>query len=525
MSDYQLIYKFNKTETSYPDIRTIQELFEEQVEKIPDNCAVICDTKRLSYRELNIRANQLAHYLRKFNLGPDDIIGIMADRSAEMIIGIWGIIKAGCAYLPVAPDSPVERINYMLLNSETKILLVQDKYLSCVNFKGMIINLNNADVQNTPFDNPLKINSPHDLLYVIYTSGSTGKPKGVMIEHQSLINRLNWMQNYFPLAGNDVILQKTPFYFDVSVWELFWWSLNGAMMCFLTPGGEKFPTVIIETIEKNRVSVIHFVPSMLNVFLEYIESRNDLEIRKLGSLKQVFTSGEVLSPFHLKKFNRLIGNKIGTGLTNLYGPTEATIDVTYYNCPRDENIEKVPIGKPIDNTKIFIMKNNKMLDVGQTGEICIAGTGVSRGYINNERLTAEKFVDCPFLQGTKMYKSGDFGRWLPDGNIEFLGREDFQVKIRGLRIELGEIESSVRNFPGVKDCIVTVKQYSETVIVLTAYIITAEKIKSQKLKNYLRQYLPDYMIPGNIIEIDEIPLTPNGKADRNALPDPLSVLT
>ena len=526
----QTKYNFDKTLVDYPKNLTIQELFEKQVTKYPDNCAVICDTEgsiflknTMSYKELNSRANQVADYLRSFNVNPDDIIGISADRSFAMIIGIWGIIKAGCAYLPLDPRGPSERTNFMLLDSKAKLLLVQNKNDHDINFSGPVIELEDPDIYNGKDENPLIVNKPRNLAYVIYTSGSTGKPKGVMIEHHSLLNRLSWMQKKFPIRQTDVILQKTPFYFDVSVWELLWWSLHGASMCLLPPHTEKFPSVITHTVDKYRVSILHFVPSMLNVFMEYIENRGEYEIEKIRSLKQVFASGEPLLPHHVQYFNKLIRNRTGTRLTNLYGPTEATIDVTYFECPSNPGIDKVPIGKPIDNTRLFITKGKKLLPAGEAGELCIAGEPVARGYLNNKKLTAEKFVDCPFMPGEKMYRTGDIARLLPDGNIEYLGREDLQVKIRGLRIEPGEIEAVIRNFAPIKASVVDVRKYSETVILINAYIVCSAEIKVQDLRAYLANYLPDYMIPANFIVLDEIPLTPIGKVDRKALPEALMI--
>ncbi len=529
--DYtRITYDFLKTKVEYPDIRTLQEVFEKQVGIYPDASAVICDNedtlwhkKILTYKELNSRANQLAYYLRRYKVSPDDVIGISAERSFAMLIGIWGIIKAGCAYLPIDPDGPVERVNYILSDSKAKLLLVQNKNGFGTNFNGQVIHLENPEIYDSPDEDPALVNKPDDLVYVIYTSGSTGRPKGVMIEHRALINRLNWMQKKFPIGSGDVILQKTPFYFDVSVWELFWSSLHGAAVSFLAPHCEKIPSIIIDSIKKYQISIIHFVPSMLNVFLEYLGTKNESEIEKLRSIKYVFASGEALLPHHVQRFNKLIKRRLGTKLINLYGPTEATIDVSYFECPSNSSIERVPIGKPIDNIQLFIMRGKNLQPPGESGELCISGAGLSRGYINNRNLTEERFVECPFIPGEKMYKTGDIARQLPDGDIEFLGREDFQVKIRGLRIELGEIESVIRSFPGIKDCIVHVKKYSESIILITAYLVLSSEIKIFELKDYLRGLLPEYMIPGNFIELDEIPLTPIGKTDINALPEPLKV--
>lgn len=530
-SGFKKLEEFNNTDKWFPDDVTIQELFEAQARERASDIAIICDHGKafgsghyLTYEQLNEKANQLANCLRSKGAVPDQIIGIIVDRSFAMIIGILGILKAGCAYLPISQENPKERIHYMLSDSEVKILLVQDKTFEKISFDGHVINLEDSKVYTGSAENLPVINTSSDLAYVIYTSGSTGKPKGVMIEHRSLMNRLNWMQNAYSINENDVILQKTPYYFDVSVWELFWWGMQGAKLCLLMPGGEGIPLAIVETIKKHQISVMHFVPSMLNVFLDYLEGKSAEEIKKLSCVKQVFASGEALTPSHVRKYNNVFGKYTNAKLTNLYGPTEATVDVSYFDCPTNGNIEKIPIGKPIDNIKFFIIKDNKLLPVGETGELCISGVGVARGYINNTKLSDEKFVENPFLPGEVMYRTGDIARWLPDGNIDYLGREDTQVKIRGLRIELGEIESTIRDFHPINDCITIVKKYSENIILIIAYVVCKEELDVNKLKNYLKDFLPEYMVPNNFIQIDQVPVLPNGKADRNALPEAIITL-
>ena len=524
----RLIEEVNSTDKVFRDNVTIHQLFEEQVKTNSSQEAVICEygkpfngKKSLTYKELNKLSNQIAHKLRSEGVGRDDVVGICAERSFAMIIGIFGILKSGGAYLPISPDYPEERTRYVLENSKTKIVLCQDKTIDQIKFDGKIINLENEENYDGKIDNPVNINNSRDLAYVIYTSGSTGKPKGVMIEHRSVVNRLNWMQEVYPICSNDIILQKTPFYFDVSVWEIFWWAIAAAKMCFLMPGAEKIPLIISETIKKNNISIMHFVPSMLNVYLEYLEGKPSEEIKKLSSLKKVFSSGETLSPGHVKKFNNILGMNTGAGLTNLYGPTEATVDVSFFDCPTDNGFERIPIGRPIDNTKFYIIKDDNLVGVNEEGELCISGVGLARGYINKPELTKEKFVDNPFLPGEKMYKTGDVARWLPDVNVEFLGRKDHQVKIRGLRIELGEIESTIRENKDIKDCIVTVKQYSENIILIIAYLVYRQTFSIDELKEYLKKYLPDFMIPNHFVMMEQIPLLPNGKADRKSLPEPI----
>jgi D-alanine--poly(phosphoribitol) ligase subunit 1 len=525
-ADLAKIAQFNRTEAAFPDNVTLQELIEAQIDKHSLETAVICDHEKnfampsLTYGQLNGKVNQLAQLLRAEGVRPGHIVAMMMERSFAMIIGILGIIKAGGAYLPVSPDLPPDRIDYMLKDGAVKVLLVHNKTAGRIPFGGLFINLDDWDLYCGSTANPAILNKPEDLAYVIYTSGSTGKPKGVMIEHRSLVNRLHWMQNAYPMQGIDVVLQKTPYYFDVSVWELFWWALQGAKLCFLMPGGERYPLAIVETIKKHHVSIVHFVPSMLGVFLDYLDGKPSA-LRSLASVHRVFASGEALTPSHVRKFNDIWGSTTGARLTNLYGPTEATVDVSYFDCPVHNDFENIPIGRPIDNTRLYVLRDGRQVAIGEAGELCIAGIGLARGYLNNAALTDEKFTDNPVNPGERIYRTGDVARWLPDGNIEYLGREDHQVKIRGLRIELGEIENTIREYPGITDCVALVKKYSENVVLIIAYVVTKSEFEVESLKHYLKKHLPDYMIPNHFEKIDEMPLTPSGKADRKALPQPL----
>ena len=526
-ADLARIVQFNRTEATFPDNVTLQELIEAQIEKHLFGTAVLCDHDKvfgvpsLTYAQLNDKVNQLAHFLRAEGVRPGHIVALMVERSFAMIIGILGIVKAGGAYLPVSPDNPPERSDYMLKDGGVKILLVQNKTAGRIGFGGLIINLDDLDTYRGSTANPAILNKPRDLAYVIYTSGSTGKPKGVMIEHRSLVNRLHWMQQAYPIDENDVVLQKTPYYFDVSVWELFWWALQSAKLCFLMPGGERNPLVIVETVKKQHVSVMHFVPSMLNVFLEYLDGKTAGVLRSLASVRRVFASGEALTPSHVKKFNDIWGSKTGARLTNLYGPTEATVDVSYFDCPAQNDFDNIPIGRPIHNTRLYVIRDGRQVAIGEPGELCIAGIGLARGYLNNAALTDEKFTDNPVNPGERIYRTGDVARWLTDGNLEYLGREDHQVKIRGLRIELGEIENTIREYPGITDCVALVKEYSENIILIIAYFVCKSGLEVEGLKRYVKKHLPDYMIPNRFEKIDEMPLTPSGKADRKALPEPV----
>src|SRR5881394_1497453 len=525
-TDLERIAEFNRTETTFPDNVTLQKLIEAQFARHASDTAVICDhdkvlgTPALTCAQLNDRVNQLAHLLRAEGVRPGDIVALMVERSFAMIIGILGIVKAGGAYLPVSPDNPPDRIEYMLKDGGVKILLVNQKTANRIVFGGLTINLDDPDVYDGSTANPAILNKPQDLAYVIYTSGSTGKPKGVMIEHRSLVNRLDWMQRAYPIDERDVILQKTPYSFDVSVWELFWWALQGAKLCFLMPGGERNPLAIVETIQKHHVSVMHFVPSMLNVFLECLDGKSASVLESLASVRRVFASGEALTSSHVRKFNDIWGSKTGVRLTNLYGPTEATVDVSYFDCPSHNDFDIIPIGRPIHNNRLYVIKDGQQAPIGEAGELCIAGIGLARGYLNNAALTDEKFTDNPVKPGERIYRTGDIARWLPDGNIEYLGREDHQVKIRGLRIELGEIENTIQGYSGIADCVVTTKKYSESIIPIVAYIVCKQDVDPAALKQHLQRYLPEYMVPDHFERVSQIPLTPNGKADRKALPEP-----
>jgi amino acid adenylation domain-containing protein/FkbM family methyltransferase len=551
----EILYEFNNTDAYYPANKIAQQLFEKQVARVPLNTAVIEMTpgaarlshRSLSYRELNEMSNRLARVLRQKGVMPGIIVGIMVERSIAMVAGIMAILKAGGAYLPIVPEYPLERITYMLTESGAKWLLTHSGFNEkLLREAGCdIIFLDEPGIfAGDGFDLEW-LNSPGDAVYVIYTSGSTGKPKGTMIEHRSLVNRLNWMQKAYPLEEKDVILQKTPFIFDVSVWELFWWSFRGASLCMLGPGEEKNPASIIEAVETNKVTVMHFVPSMLNAFLEFLESMPTQHVNKLTGLRLVFASGEALAVNHVERFNRLLNRVLNTRLINLYGPTEATVDVSYFNCPTAGIPGNIPIGKPIDNIKLYIIDRELHLQPMEIpGELCISGVGLARGYINKPELTAEKFDQDFFdfhdyhddkkketiLQKSppgrrRLYKTGDLVRWLPDGNIEFLGRMDHQVKIRGFRIELGEIENRLLSHEAIKEAVVIAVASGGGENYLRAYIAVAgavspdRKLDSAELRAYLSETLPDYMIPSYFILFDKIPQTPTGKIDRKTLLD------
>ncbi|MDT3428889.1 amino acid adenylation domain-containing protein, partial [Paenibacillus forsythiae] len=469
------------------------------------------------------RANRLARTLRDKGVRADEPVAIMAERSLEMVVGIYAILKAGGAYMPIDPDYPEERIRYMLEDSGTRLLVVQRHLRERTAFAGTVVDLNEARSYHEDGSNLERASGADDLAYVIYTSGSTGKPKGVMIEHRPVINRLLWMQSAYPIGSGDTILQKTAITFDVSVWELFWWTLAGARMCLLPHGGEKNPELLMTAIENYGVTTMHFVPAMLHAFLEFMEGQPESVLqRRLRTLRQVFASGEALLPAHVTRFHRLIAPVSGARLINLYGPTEATVDVSHFLCQADQEHAAVPIGKPISNTHLYILPPGSahQQPIGVPGELCIAGDGLARGYLNRPELTAEKFVDNPFVPGERMYRTGDLARWLPDGNIEYMGRIDHQVKIRGYRIELGEIEAQLANVESVREAVVIAREAEDGQKHLCAYFAADRELTGSELREALSQSLPGYMIPAYFVQLERMPLTPNGKIDRKALPAP-----
>lgn len=512
-----VLYQFNNTQAPYPEEKTLIERFEDQVDKTPDNIAVRTANQSLTYRELNERANYIANVLHNSGVIADDIIGIITSRSIEMMVGIYGILKAGAAYMPIDPNHPAKRIEYMLEDSKAKFLLVgkvESNVISELETKAKIFDLTLSKNQKKAQGSHYPCNK-NNIAYVIYTSGTTGNPKGVLIENHSIINRLHWMQKKYPLDQNDVILQKTTYTFDVSVWELFWWGQVGASVYLCENNAEKDPDRLIENIRQSHATVIHFVPSMFEIFLLYATREETAE--KLKSLKHIFTSGEALSLKSVNDFSNLRKRGIRAHLHNLYGPTETAVDSTYYECTDLKNPTLIPIGKPIDNTQIYILQNEKLNGILMPGELCISGTGVSRGYLNLPEVVKQKFIKNPYAPG-RIYRTGDLARWLPDGNIEYLGRIDEQVKIRGFRIEIKEIEQQMLAFEGVLKAIVTIKETKTQGKLLVAYFTSEKNIAPDKIAAFLKESLPYYMVPSSIIHLDEIPLTPNGKLNRKALP-------
>ncbi|TBO44290.1 non-ribosomal peptide synthetase [Pedobacter kyonggii] len=519
---YKLLFEFNSTSIPISTEYSLMELFENQVSKNPQAIAVKDFNHNLTYRELNARANSLARVLIKKGVGAESIIPIMVERSIDMVIGIFAILKAGGAYLPIDTTFPKSRISYILEDSKAFFLLTTSDLTFLVDESVQIICLDSGIDRTESEDNIGGVSSPNDLAYIIYTSGSTGNPKGVMIENRSLLNRLQWMQQAYPIFPGDTILQKTSISFDVSVWELFWWAIQGATLALLVPNDEKFPDKIIDAIEHFGVTTMHFVPSMFGAFLESlndsIPSDEGALVNKIRSVRQIFSSGEALLPWHVNEFNNKIFKHNGTQLINLYGPTEATIDVSYYNCPSDIYCDRVFIGNPINNIKLFVLgENMELLPIGEIGELYIEGVGLARGYLNNPELTKSKFVNNPFDRSKRLYKTGDQVRWSLEGKLEYIGRIDHQVKLRGYRIETGEIEISLCRHFNVRDAVVTIQENANSSRFLCAFVILKDPSIESDFRLFLEEWLPDYMIPSDFISIKEFPLNLNGKIERKAL--------
>lgn len=510
---------FNCTAAPYANGDTVEVYLERQAAETPQAVAVASEDGVLTYEELNRRSNRLAQALRKQGVKREERVAVMMDRSLEMMIAIFGVLKAGGAYVPAPPGLPLERIRYMLDNSGAKLVLTKGKAPEGLEMFLPFMDVHEALAQERN-DFPVeKLHDSRSLAYVLYTSGSTGQPKGVMIEHHSVVNRIGWMQKQYELDASGVIMQKTPITFDVSVWELFWWSFAGAKLVLLPPGGEKDLTLMVDTIARHGVTTMHFVPSMLHLFLEHPGLLRG-EAR-LESLRHVFASGEALTADQVQRFRERIGVPFDARLVNLYGPTEATVDVSYYDCSEGDIPIQVPIGKPIDNISLYIVSEAmKLQPVGIAGELCISGAGLARGYIGRPDLTEEKFVDNPFAAGSLMYRTGDLARWLPDGTIEYLGRIDHQVKIRGQRIECGEIEHVLLGHPAVSEAVVMKRDTASGSEYLCAYIVCSDPADHQELRDFAALRLPDYMVPQAVVELPAMPLSPNGKIDRKALPEP-----
>ncbi|MFP5284773.1 MAG: amino acid adenylation domain-containing protein, partial [Thermoanaerobaculia bacterium] len=489
----------------------LHDLFEAQVRRTPTAVALSFEGEELRYDELDERAGRLAHHLRSLGVRPGVLVGLCVERSLELVIGLLGILKAGGAYVPLDPGYPEERLAFQMADARVAVLLTQERLLSRLPGDLGPVLLLDRDLGTAP-DVALPEVTPDNLAYVIYTSGSTGRPKGVMNRHRGIANRLLWVQERYPLSPADRVIQKTPFSFDVSVWEFFWPLIAGARLVMARPGGHQDPAYLVDTIRREGITVSHFVPSMLQAFLEAPG------VEECRSLERVMASGEALPPELEQRFFARLGG-VGTRLFNLYGPTEAAVEVTHWECSPVEGRLVVPIGHPVANTAIHLVDRDfEPVPVGVPGELLIAGVQVARGYLGRPDLTAERFVPDPFSAepGARVYRSGDLARRRTDGAVEFLGRIDHQVKIRGFRIELGEIEAALASHPAVREAVVLARQDKTGGQTLIAYV-AGDGPETAGLRELLRRRLPEYMVPAFFVALPALPLNPNGKVDRGAL--------
>jgi amino acid adenylation domain-containing protein len=440
------------------------------------------------------------------------------ERSLEMVVGLVGILKAGGAYVPLDPSYPAERLAYMMADAGVKVALVDPTLRSALpDHIRNVIDLDHMEKEDVSAYSISAVSlNPENLCYVIYTSGSTGKPKGAMNTHGGLHNRLSWMQDTYQMGIGDRVLQKTPFSFDVSVWEFFWPLRIGATLVVARPEGHKDSRYLVNTIIDESISIMHFVPSMLQLFIDAPD------VNACRSLRKIFASGEAL-PWALQE--RVFDRLQDVELHNLYGPTEASIDVTHWACSREAGEKSVPIGRPIANTHAYILDEwLNPIPVGMVGELYIGGRGLARGYWQRPELTAERFLADPFSEvpGARMYSTGDLVRYRADGQIEFVGRVDYQVKVRGFRIELGEIEAALVQQEGVRETVVAARETELGDQQLIGYVVPEEggEVEVSRWRQGLKERLPDYMLPAAFVALDEMPLSPNGKVDRRALPEP-----
>jgi amino acid adenylation domain-containing protein len=520
--EHQILAEWNDTAVPgwlAPEPGTLHGHIAGQAARTPDRTAVSCEGESLSYAELLTSARRLARRLRDQGIGPDVAVGVFAERSLEMVVGLLAVLEAGGAYLPLDPAYPADRLAYMIADAAAPVILVQDRLLGHLPEHGAaVLSLDGTIVRDAAPEPALAGGADSgDLAYVIYTSGSTGRPKGTMNSHRGIVNRLLWMQAQYGLTPKDRVLQKTPFSFDVSVWEFFWPLMTGARLVMARPGGHQDPAYLAETIALEGITTLHFVPSLLGVFVEAPG------IESCASLRRVMASGEALPVDLVRRFHDCLGAE----LHNLYGPTEAAVDVTYWACEREDGRGLVPIGRPVANTHILILdREGRPAPVGVPGELHIGGAQLARGYLKRPDLTAERFVPDPLAarwgqSGARLYRTGDLARTLPDGAVEFLGRIDHQVKLRGLRIELGEIEAAIAALPGVAQAVVILREDTGDQR-LVAYLIPAGDAPPavSELRDALRRTLPDYMVPAAFVVLGSLPLTASGKVDRKTLPAP-----
>ncbi|SCK04934.1 amino acid adenylation domain-containing protein [Streptomyces sp. WMMB 714] len=510
----RLVHEWNDTAEEWPD-GLVHECVEEQARRSPGAEAVRYEGTSLTYRELNERANRLAHLLRGRGVGRDVLVGVAMDRSLDLVVALVAVLKAGGAYVPLDSGLPPARLTGIAEDARPSVVLTHRGpagSLPALDCPVLAMEDLAAQLAAQPSENPGVAVDGEDLAYVIFTSGSTGRPKGVMNVHAGLRNRLLWMQDAYGLDATDRVLQKTPFSFDVSVWEFFWPLMAGATLVVARPGGHRDSTYLATTVAAERITTVHFVPSMLQLYLSEPPEKS-------ATLRRVLCSGEELTRTLHDRF--LESHQ--AELHNLYGPTEAAIDVTAWHCRPSDDHGPVPIGRPIANTRMYVLDHRgRPQPIGVPGELCIGGRNVARGYLNRPRLTAQRFTADPFVPGQRLYRTGDLARCRADGTLEFLGRLDHQVKLRGQRLELGEIEAVLSRHQAVREAVVVAREHAPGDVRLAAYVTTDGTADpgGDDLAAHLREQLPEYMVPASFTVLEALPLTPSGKTDRKALPEP-----
>jgi amino acid adenylation domain-containing protein len=524
-ADLAQLHAWNATQRAFPPVAALPHPFEAQVARTPDALALVAPDTALSYAALNARANQLAHYLRVHGVGPDCPVGVCLDRSPELVIALYAILKAGGAYLPLDPTSPPDRLQFMLQDAQPPVVLTTAALAPALGPTAALwLDLATAApaLAAYPTTNPTHTVAPDHLAYILYTSGSTGQPKGVQVEHRAILNRLFWMQAEYPLTPADRVLQKTPFSFDVSVWEFFWPLMVGARLVLARPEGHKDPDYLVEVIRQEQITTLHFVPPMLSVFLLAPA------VSACASLRLLFCSGEAL-PY--ETVQQCYARLPQVAVHNLYGPTEAAVDVSYWACVPDDPRGSVPIGRPVANTQLYVLDRAlQPTPLGVPGELYIGGVQLARGYLNRPALTAERFIEVTadwLPEPTRLYKTGDQCRLPADGVIEYLGRLDQQVKLRGFRIELGEVEATLATHAAVAEVVVVARTDATRGAELVAYWVprgaadgAAAGVTEAELRAHVLERLPAYMAPSAYVALAALPLTANGKVDRRALPAP-----
>jgi amino acid adenylation domain-containing protein len=528
---YQLLVTFNDTAAEYPRHRNVLELFEEQVARTPQAIAVRFEGRCLTYEELNRRANRLARQLQALGVGPEVLVGLCMERSLELVVGLLGILKAGGAWVPLDPEYPRERLAFMLSDAGVPVVLTQERLRAALSPCEALLLCLDTDQSATPpavTGAPTSGVTPQNLAYVIYTSGSTGQPKGVMISHQSLCNHLCWRRSYFPLTEADRLLMLSSISFDDSVWQFFEPLISGAQLVLPRPGGHRDPAYLVRLITEERITAMTFVPSLMEAFLD------EPGAERCRSLRRVTTGGESLRAELQERFFACLD----ADLHNLYGPTESTVSATVWTCRRNSDTRTVPIGCPLANMRVYVLDPQmQLVPIGVPGELYIGGDGLARGYLNRPDLTAERFVlvegSWAMVEGPngpvpgppttqRLYRTGDLGRYKPDGAIEFLGRTDSQVKVRGFRIELEEIETVLGQHPGVRAAAVLAREDEPGQKRLVAYWVAHRdpETSAADLRSFLQEQLPAQMVPAHFVSMDAMPLTPSGKVDRRSLPAP-----